>query len=105
MGKTKQRLTTTSKATKVQLRLRPAQKAALAKAAALRHTSLSNFMLEHACEAAQQVLAEQTDIVLSPADWRAFAKALDAPPRHVPALKKLLTEPSVFDGQRNPAAQ
>ena len=62
------------KATKVQLRLRPAQKAVLARAAALRHTSLSNFMLEHACEAAQQVLAEQTDIALSAADWRAFQK-------------------------------
>jgi uncharacterized protein (DUF1778 family) len=86
------------KATKVQLRLRPDQKAVLARAAALRHTSLSNFMLENAYAAAQQVLAEQTDIVLSPAEWRAFCQALDAPPRPIPALRKLLTESSVFDG-------
>src|SRR5437667_97127 len=39
------------KATKVQLRLRPDQKAVLARAAQLRQTSLSNFMLEHAYEA------------------------------------------------------
>ena len=91
------------KATKVQLRLRPGQKALLARAAALRHTSLSNFMLEHACDAAQQVVAEQTDILMAPAEWRAFQKALDAPPRSIPTLKKLLTEPSVFDAQR-PAA-
>jgi uncharacterized protein (DUF1778 family) len=105
MGKTKPKPPATAKATKVQLRLRPAQKAVLAKAAALRHTSLSNFMLEHACEAAQQVLAEQTDIILSPVAWRAFVKALDARPRHLPALKKLLTEPSVFDAQRNAATR
>jgi len=55
---------------------------------AVRRTSLSNFMLEHAYEAAQQVLAEQVDIVLSPAEWDAFCKALDAPPRSIPALQE-----------------
>ena len=92
------------KATTVQLRVRPAQKAVLARAAELRQTSLSNFMLEHAYEAAQQVLAEQVDIVMSPADWQAFRKALDAPPRSIPALKKLLSEASVFDGKRTAAS-
>jgi uncharacterized protein (DUF1778 family) len=86
------------KATKVQLRLRPDQKAVLARAAELRQTSLSNFMLEHAYEAAQEVLAEQVDIVMPSAEWAAFCKALDAPPRSIPALKKLLNRPSVFDG-------
>jgi uncharacterized protein (DUF1778 family) len=86
------------KATKVQLRLRPDQKAVLARAAELRQTSLSNFMLEHAYEAAQEVLAEQGDIVMPSAEWAAFCKALDAPPRSIPALKKLLNRPSVFDG-------
>jgi uncharacterized protein (DUF1778 family) len=99
MRKTKPKATSALKATKVQLRLRPAQKAVLARAAQLRNTSLSNFMLEHACEAAQQVLAEQVDIVMPPAEWDAFCKALDAPPRSIPALKKLLTEASVFDGK------
>jgi|SRR5947209_3458273 len=93
------------KATKVQLRLRPDQKAVLARAAQLRQTSLSNFMLEHAYEAAQQVLAEQLDIVMSPAEWKAFCMALDAPPRPIPALKKLLTQASVFDGQGKAAAR
>jgi uncharacterized protein (DUF1778 family) len=92
------------KATKVQLRLRPDQKAVLARAAELRQTSLSNFMLENAYAAAQQVLAEQIDIVMSPAEWRAFCQALDAPPRPIPALRKLLTEASVFDGTGNAAA-
>jgi uncharacterized protein (DUF1778 family) len=77
----------------------------LARAAELRQTSLSNFMLQHAYEAAQQVLAEQVDIVMPPTEWKAFRAALDAPPRQIPALKKLLTRPSVFDGPRKSAAQ
>ena len=103
MRKTK--AATNLKATKIQLRLRPAQKAVLARAAELRHTSLSNFVLEHACQAAQQVLAEQVDIILSPTQWAAFRRALDAPPRVIPALQNLFTQTSVFDGERKPPAR
>jgi uncharacterized protein (DUF1778 family) len=105
MRKTKPKTASTLKATKIQLRLRPSQKAVLARAAELRQTSLSNFVLEHAYEAAQEVLAEQVDIVMPPAAWEAFCRALDAPPRPIPALKKLLTEASIFDGQGQAAAQ
>ncbi len=105
MRKTKPKTPSPLKATKVQLRLRPNQKAVLARAAELRQTSLSNFMLEHAYEAAQQVLAEQVDIVMAPKEWEAFCNALDAPPRSIPALRKLLTEASAFDGQGRAAAQ
>ena len=52
------------KGTKVQLRLRPAEKAVIARAAQLRDTSLSKFMLEHAYQAAQQVLADQVHFIL-----------------------------------------
>jgi uncharacterized protein (DUF1778 family) len=85
------------KASKVQLRLRPAEKAILARAAELRQTTLSKFMLDHAVQAAQQVLADQVHFTLSPARWKAFCEALDAPPRDIPALKRLLTEKGVFD--------
>ena len=62
-------------------------------------------MLEHAYEAAQQILAEQVDIVMPPAEWQAFRKALDAPPRPIPALRKLFNQASVFDGHGKDAAQ
>ncbi len=88
----------TPKQTKLQLRLRLEQKEVIAQAARLRQTTVSNFLLENAYVAAQQVLAEQVHFTLSPERWRAFCKALDAPPRKIPALKKLLTEPGVFDG-------
>jgi predicted DNA-binding antitoxin AbrB/MazE fold protein len=44
---------------------------------------------------------EPTDrvlFVLPPDRWQAFCDALDAPPRVIPALRKLLTEASVLDG-------
>jgi uncharacterized protein (DUF1778 family) len=103
--RTKSKSKTSVKASKVQLRLRPDQKAVLTRAAELSQTSLSNFMLEHACEAAQLVLAEQVDIVMPPAEWKAFCEAIDAPPRSIPALKKLLTEATVFDGKGKAHAQ
>jgi predicted DNA-binding antitoxin AbrB/MazE fold protein len=42
--------------------------------------------------------AEQVLFVLAPDCWQAFCEALDAPPREIPALRKLLTEASVLDG-------
>jgi uncharacterized protein (DUF1778 family) len=86
--------------TKVQLRMRPLQKDIIARAAELKQTTLTNFMLEHAFEAAQRVLADQMHFYLSPEKWDEFVAALDAPPRDLPQLRRLLTEPGVFDEPR-----
>ncbi len=61
----KQKTNGTPKATTVQLRLRPAEKAVIARAAEVRKTTLSKFMLENAYQAAQQVLADQVHFTLS----------------------------------------
>ncbi len=82
---------------KVQLRMRPLQKDVIARAAELKQTTMTNFMVEHAFNAAQQILADQTHFYLSPEKWEEFCAALDAPPREVPELRKLLSQPSVFD--------
>lgn len=50
-------------------------------------------------EAAAPDSADQIQFVLSEDCWRAFCNALDAPPRDIPALRKLLTQASVFDGR------
>jgi uncharacterized protein (DUF1778 family) len=89
------------KTTKLQLRLRPAEKAILTRAAELRQTTLSKFMLENAYHAAQQVLADQVHFTLPADRWKAFCQALDAPPRTIPALQQLFSTRSVFDGPGN----
>jgi uncharacterized protein (DUF1778 family) len=91
------------KESKVQLRLRPAQKDLIARAAQVKQTTLTNFMVEHAFSAAQEVLADQVHFSLSPERWDAFCAALDAPPKVIPALRKLLKKPSVFDDDATPS--
>ena len=86
--------------TKVQLRMRPRQKEMIARAAELKHTTLTNFMLEQAMTAAEQILADQAHFSLSAEKWDEFCAALDAPPRELPNLRKLLTGPTVFDEPR-----
>ena len=86
-----------SRETKVQLRMRPLQKDVIARAAELKQTTMTNFMVEQAFNAAQQILADQTHFYLSPERWEEFRAALDAPPRDLPEFRKLLMQPSVFD--------
>ncbi len=45
--------------------------------------------------------ADQAHFALPPDRWQAFCEALDAPPRDIPALRKLLTEGSFFDDRRD----
>lgn len=80
--------------------MRPLQKDVIARAAELKQTTMTNFMVEQAFHAAQQILADQTHFYLSTKKWNEFCAALDTPPRELPELRKLLTEPGVFDGSK-----
>lgn len=80
------------------IRASQAQKNVIAEAARLKQITMTDFVLEQALLAAQQVVAEQTHFTLPPKEWKAFCAALDAPPKAVPALRRLLTTPGVFDG-------
>ena len=48
-------------------------------------------------------MTDQAHFTLPPERWQAFCDALDAPPRDIPALRKLLTEASLFNGNGNAA--
>jgi uncharacterized protein (DUF1778 family) len=82
---------------KLDLRLTPTAKRTLQAAAEAEHKSVTEFVLESAMERAQDRLADRRSFKLNAEQWAAFMKALDAPPRTHPRLKRLLTEPSVFD--------
>jgi predicted DNA-binding antitoxin AbrB/MazE fold protein len=41
---------------------------------------------------------DQVLFILSPDRWQTFCDALDAAPREIPSLRKLLTEASLLDG-------
>jgi uncharacterized protein (DUF1778 family) len=81
---------------RLNIRVTPEQKALIERAASAKRTSLSAFMLDHSCEAAEQILSEQRHFELTPQQWSAFCAALDAPAKEIPALKALFQRPSVF---------
>jgi len=50
-------------------------------------------------EAPSQFVADETQFLLTPVQFKQFCQALDAPPaRNLKAMQKLLREPSVLDG-------
>ena len=63
----------------------------------MRRRNVSEFVLATSREAAERVLGEQTRFRLPPAKHRAFLKALDAPTREIPELKRLFSRRSVLD--------
>ncbi|MEE9355670.1 MAG: DUF1778 domain-containing protein [Methylococcaceae bacterium] len=88
----------TSKRTdRIDLRLYPDAKEALQAAAALRHKSVSEFILDSALGAANEVLADRRNFSLNAEQWEAFQSALDALPRPLPRIEKLMQEPGIFD--------
>ena len=82
---------------RLDLRLTPAAKHLLREAAAVAQRSLSEFVLESALARAEETLADWRRFGLDAERWAAFMEALDAPPRPLPQLQKLLSEPSVFE--------
>lgn len=82
---------------KLDLRLSLDAKKTLQAAAAATRRSVSDFVLESALTRADEALAERQTFVLDAAHWKAFLAALDAPPRRLPRLERLLNEPGFFD--------
>ncbi len=65
---------------RMNLRLLPEQKATLLRAAALRHTDLTDFVLRPALREAQAVIEESERIVLSERDSLLVLSMLENPP-------------------------
>ena len=88
---------TSSRTEKVDLRVTEATKRLLQTAARANRRSVSEFVLESALARAEETLPDRTRFGLDAEQWSAFQAALDAPPRPLLRLAKLLREPSVFE--------
>lgn len=82
---------------KLDLRLTPEAKETLYAAAAAQKRSVSEFVLESALARAAETLPDRQHFGLDAKRWAAFMAALAAPPRPLPRLAKLLSEPGPFD--------
>jgi len=89
--------TSASKPGRLNIRVSEHEKDVLMRAASALNTSVSSFVVQRAYAEAQAILAEQSQFRLPDKKWREFTRALDAPPKDIPALRKLLTQRGVFD--------
>ncbi|MBX9687374.1 MAG: DUF1778 domain-containing protein [Candidatus Obscuribacterales bacterium] len=92
-----QRKPRTTKAKTLNLRVTEEQKSAFELAALIKQTKVSNFILNNAYEAAQEVIRDQHVMSVSEDQWNAICQALDNPPKSNPALRKLMKSKSVFE--------
>jgi uncharacterized protein (DUF1778 family) len=82
---------------KLTLRLTPEAKRRITAAAQAQERTVSAFVLQSALERAGQALADRSRFLLSAEDWERLVAALDAPPRDLPRLRKLLNTRGPFD--------
>lgn len=86
-----------TKEERIDLRLSVKAKALLQRAAAVRHKTVTEFVLDSGLSAAAEALADRREFLLDEKQWRAFLAALDAPPKPKPRLKRLLKNRGVLD--------
>jgi uncharacterized protein (DUF1778 family) len=84
-----------SKSKRFNLRATPKQENLIRVAAKRRGIEVADFIIQSACEKAEQTLADQTRFVLDQTQWDLFMNALDAPPRVIPQIQKLFAEPLI----------
>jgi uncharacterized protein (DUF1778 family) len=85
------------KCRRINLRASVEQEGLLRRVAQRRGQSLTDFVVQSACEMAEQELADETRFKLSTDKWQAFVEALDRPARVHPRLRRLLAEPSILE--------
>ncbi len=90
-------MVTTPRSEKLDLRLSVEDKQTLTAAAAAEHRSVSDFVLRSALDRANDTLPDRRYFGLNAEQWTAFMEALDAPPRDLPRVRRLFSEPSIFE--------
>ncbi len=80
----------TRRTEKLDLRLTPEAKERISAAAAASNRSVTDFVVQSALDVAEETLADQRIFYLDAERFAAFQAALDAPPKELPALKRLL---------------
>jgi uncharacterized protein (DUF1778 family) len=85
-------LSSPKKSARLNLRILPQRKRLIEQAAALEHTTPSEFIVRTVVERAERIITEQCHFFLEEEKWEKFCKCLDAPPRDIQALIKLFSE-------------
>ena len=81
----------------INIRAQHRQRELIDRAAEALGRNRSEFMLDAACRAAEDVLLDQRLIQLGPEAWERFNALLDAPAKDNPALRALLASKPVWE--------
>lgn len=89
----------TFRSERLNIRVAHEDKELLEQAALIARVSTSRFVLEAALRSAEEVIADQSRLMLPPERWEAFVELLDRPARIVPGLAEAAQRPSPFRGE------
>lgn len=81
------------------LRATKEQETILRRAADVAHKSLTDFILDSACQAAEQTLLDQRLFMVSGSQYQALLELLDRPTQDNEGLKDLFSRPAPWDVQ------
>lgn len=88
-----------SKTRRFNLRATPKQENLIRVAAKRQGLDITDFIIQSACEKAEQTLSDHAHFVLDKKQWDLFMKALDAPPRVIPQIRKLFSQPPIAESR------
>lgn len=91
--------TTTNRSARLGLRATPEQEAVLRRAAEVAHKSLTDFILDSACQAAEQTLLDQRLFMVSGNQYQALLDLLDRPAQENEGLRDLFSRQAPWNAQ------
>lgn len=89
----------TSRSARLGLRATGQQETILRRAAEVAHKSLTDFILDSACQAAEQTLLEQRLFMVSGAQYQALMDLLDRPAQETQGLQDLFSRKAPWNVQ------
>lgn len=92
-------VTATARSARLGLRATAEQETVLRRAAEVAHKSLTEFILDAACRAAEQTLLDQRLFMVSGRQYRALVEMLDRPESDNPGLADLFSRRAVWAKQ------
>lgn len=88
-----------SRSSRLGLRTTPEQEAVLRRAAEVAHKSLTDFILDSACLAAEQTLLDQRLFMVSGSQYQALMDLLDQPEQANEGLRDLFARKAPWNAQ------
>jgi uncharacterized protein (DUF1778 family) len=87
----------TTRSARLGLRTTPQQEAVLRRAADVAHKSLTDFILDSACQAAEQTLLDQRLFMVSGSQYQALMDLLEHPTQDSDGLRDLFARPAPWN--------